>query len=61
MTLRLTFPDGSVHSYADGVTGAEVAADIGPRLAKAAIAVKLDGDFYDVDPAVRATPVRARR
>ena len=47
--VRLTFPDGSVHEYADGVTGGEVAAAIGPRLAKAAFAAKVDGAFVDLD------------
>ncbi len=48
VTLHLTFPDGSVREFADGTTGAEVAASIGPRLAKAAVAVKLDGVALDL-------------
>ncbi|HSF86815.1 MAG TPA: threonine--tRNA ligase [Acidimicrobiia bacterium] len=48
MTLHLTFPDGSVRTFDDGATGAEVAASIGPRLAKAAVAVKLDGVAVDL-------------
>jgi len=49
VSVHLTFPDGSVRKYPDGVTGAEVAASIGPRLAKAAVAAKLDGAFVDLD------------
>ena len=49
MPVHLTFPDGSVREYPDEVTGAEVAASIGPRLAKAAVAAKLDGEFVDLD------------
>ena len=49
MALRLTFPDGSVHEHADGATGAEVAASIGPGLARAAVAIKLDGELFDLD------------
>jgi threonyl-tRNA synthetase len=49
VSLQLTFPDGSTREYPDGVTGAEVAASIGPRLAKAAVAAKLDGAFVDLD------------
>ncbi len=49
MSVHLTFPDGSVREYPDDVTGAEVAASIGPRLAKAAVAAKLDGEFVDLD------------
>ncbi len=48
MSLTITFPDGSEREYSDGVTGAEIAASIGPRLAKAAVAVKLDGDAIDL-------------
>ncbi len=49
MTVRLTFPDASVHRYSDGITGADVAAEIGSRLAAAAVAIKLDGEFFDLD------------
>ncbi len=49
MVLRLTFPDGSVHEHPDGTTGADVAAAIGPRLAKAAVAVSVDGELFDLD------------
>ena len=48
MSLTITFPDGSERSYDSGVTGAEIAASIGPRLAKAAVAVKLDGSAIDL-------------
>jgi threonyl-tRNA synthetase len=43
----LTLPDGSQRSYADPVTVAQVAADIGPGLAKAALAGKVDGRLVD--------------
>jgi threonyl-tRNA synthetase len=48
VALTITFPDGSVREFAAGVTGAEIAASIGPRLAKAAVAVKLDGAEIDL-------------
>ena len=48
VAIHLTFPDGTVREYADGTTGAEVAASIGPRLAKAAVAVKHDGVAIDL-------------
>lgn len=48
MSIQLTFPDGSVREYDAGVTGAEVAASIGPRLAKAAVAVRVDGEATDL-------------
>jgi len=48
MTIQLTFPDGSVHEHPEGVSGLEVASSIGARLAKAAVAVKLDGELLDL-------------
>ncbi len=40
--IKITLPDGSVTEHAVGVTVAEVAADIGPGLAKAALAGIVD-------------------
>ena len=48
MPISITLPDGSERQYADGVTGLDVATDIGPRLAKAAVAVTVDGQPYDL-------------
>src|SRR5438067_11206452 len=41
--VTVTLPDGSRREFADPVTGAELAAAIGPGLAKAAVAIKIDG------------------
>ena len=43
----VTLPDGSSRSYDHPVTVAQVAADIGPGLAKAALAGKVDGRMVD--------------
>ena len=43
----VTLPDGSQRTYDQPVTVAQVAADIGPGLAKAAIAGKVDGKLVD--------------
>jgi threonyl-tRNA synthetase len=48
MAIELTFPDGSTHQFPDGVTGREVAEWVGPRLAKAAVAVTLDSRQLDI-------------
>src|SRR5690606_15520858 len=45
-------PDGSRRTFARGTTGKEVAAAIGPGLAKAAIAMMVDGECWDLDRAV---------
>ena len=46
--FRITLPDGSVREVAPGTTPADVAAAIGPGLAKAAIAAKIDGELRDI-------------
>ena len=46
--VTLTLPDGSTRAYEGSITGAQVAADIGPGLAKAALAVKIDGEMADL-------------
>jgi threonyl-tRNA synthetase len=47
----ITLPDGSQRTYDEPVTTAKVAADIGPGLAKAAIAGKVNGRLVDLcDP-----------
>ena len=44
---RITLPDGSQHEYDHPVTVMDVARDIGPGLAKATLAGKLDGQLVD--------------
>jgi threonyl-tRNA synthetase len=46
--LSYTLPDGAVRSFDAPVTGAALAAAIGPSLAKAAIAMKVDGTLQDL-------------
>jgi len=46
--VRITLPDGSVRRYDRPVSGDEIAADIGPGLAKAALAVRVDGELRDL-------------
>ncbi|MGB0684155.1 MAG: threonine--tRNA ligase [Magnetovibrionaceae bacterium] len=46
--VALSLPDGSVRQFDRPVTGAELAADIGPGLAKAALAIKVDGALTDL-------------
>jgi len=43
----ITLPDGSQRSFGAPVTVADVAADIGPGLAKAALAGKVNGELVD--------------
>jgi threonyl-tRNA synthetase len=46
--VNITLPDGKVRSFAGPVTGADIAQSIGPGLAKAALAVKVDGEPRDL-------------
>ena len=53
----ITLPDGSVRRFDGAVTGTTVAAAIGPGLARAALAMKLDGQLVDLaTPDRRTTP-----
>jgi threonyl-tRNA synthetase len=46
--MHVTLPDGSPKDLPDGATGADLAASIGPGLARAALAVKVDGEVRDL-------------
>ena len=48
MSIELIYPDGSSHVFENGASGHDVALAIGPRLAKAAVAVAVDGVQYDL-------------
>ncbi len=44
----ITLPDGSTRSFEAPVSGLEIAASIGPGLAKAALLVSVDGELWDL-------------
>jgi threonyl-tRNA synthetase len=46
--LKISLPDGSVREVPAGSTPADVAAAIGPGLAKAALAARIDGELVDL-------------
>ena len=50
----ITLPDGSSKQFSEPVSGADLAADIGPGLAKAAIAIKLNGVVKDLATVINA-------
>ena len=52
--VRITLPDGAVREVARGTTPAEIAAAIGPGLAKAAIAARVDGELRDINRPLEA-------
>ena len=52
MSFQLTLPDGTVRSYEDGATGLDVATSIGAGLARAAVAITVDGETLDLNRAI---------
>ncbi|HET9125605.1 MAG TPA: threonine--tRNA ligase [Solirubrobacteraceae bacterium] len=46
--MEALLPDGTPLALDDGATGADAAAAIGPGLARAALAIKVDGDLRDL-------------
>src|SRR4029450_8189014 len=46
--FKIKLPDGSVREMPEGSTPADVAAAIGPGLAKAALAARVDGELRDI-------------
>jgi len=47
--FKIALPDGSVREMPEGSTPADVAAAIGPGLAKAALAARIDGEMRDLN------------
>jgi threonyl-tRNA synthetase len=50
--MKVVLPDGAELEVPDGSTGRDVAAAIGPGLAKAALAIRADGEVRDLDAPV---------
>ncbi|HEY2010500.1 MAG TPA: threonine--tRNA ligase [Rhizomicrobium sp.] len=46
--VTMTLPDGKAMTFTRGVTGSEIAASIGPGLAKAALIIMIDGKEWDL-------------
>lgn len=51
--VAITLPDGSIKSFEGATTGAAIAASIGAGLAKAAIAVQVNGKLRDLSDDIR--------
>ena len=50
----VTLPDGTTRRFLGEVTAGEVAADIGPGLAKAALAARIDGELVDLSSKIES-------
>ena len=51
--MKITLPDKSVRELEDGSTGYDLAKDIGPGLAKSAVAVTIDGEKHDLNDVIK--------
>ena len=45
---NITLPDGSVRNYDGATNGAEIAASIGKSLARDAVALRVNGELFDI-------------
>jgi threonyl-tRNA synthetase len=50
--MKITFPDGSSKDYSEGVSLGEIAASIGERLGREALAARLNGELVDMNTPV---------
>jgi threonyl-tRNA synthetase len=50
--VNLRLPDGSVRTFGGPVTGTVLAGDIGPGLLKAAVAIKVNGETWDLSRSI---------
>lgn len=46
--IKITFPDGSVREYANGITSMQIAESISQRLAQEVLAAKINGKVWDL-------------
>ena len=51
---KITLPDGSERQYDTSTSGADIAESIGAGLARAAVAVRVDGDLWDLNREISA-------
>ena len=50
--VKLTLKDGSVIECADGIKGYEAASQISEGLGRAALAMKLDGELFEINKVI---------
>ena len=50
--VKITFPDGSVREYENGVTGYQIAESISSRLAQDVLAISVNGETRDLNRAI---------
>lgn len=50
--IKITFPDGNIKEFDNGVSGFDIANSISPSLAKSALFIKLNDEYYDLHRAI---------
>src|SRR5579875_2243417 len=57
--IQLTFPDGRTQEFPRGIKALDVAASLGPRLAREALAAKVNGRLIDLSsPIEESAPIQ---
>ncbi|MDQ1297233.1 MAG: threonyl-tRNA synthetase, partial [Bacteroidota bacterium] len=51
--IKITFPDGTVKEFKEGITSLEIAEQISPRLAKEVYAATVNGEVWDLSRPIR--------
>ncbi len=51
--IEITFPDGAVRSFAENITGMDIAKGISPSLAKRTVAMAIDGEVCDLNDPIQ--------
>src|SRR5574344_254654 len=52
--IKITFPDGSVREYEQGVTGLQIAESISPALAREVLACGVNGETVELNRAIHS-------
>ena len=52
--VKIKFPDGSIKAYPKGITANEIARSLSPRLAKEAVAARVNGNLCDMSAKIEA-------
>ena len=50
--IKITFPDGNIKEFDKNITGFEIAKSISVSLAKAALAIKVNDELWDLSRAI---------
>ena len=52
--IKITFPDGSIREYNQGITSFDIANDISPRLAADVLSATVNGEVWDLNRSINS-------